>query len=227
MFLTKKVLWKTGTFYATNFYGNSQHVAKYPRYDFIMVSLKETITDEQGEEKEIDVLCPAKLLAIFGTDKSNVQFYVQYMNEIVTSSEKKLYPFQEYEWHITRYTGNRQAVFLRDFISHEAIAGPAYIFPKFSINHSIHFKTFHKNDRFYLIQRAYLDRWGWKDVVIKDVEQMTHIEPNEIDEYLQGNVNLPLDSAEYRVEMEKLRRLAVSEDIEYVQEGVEDGDFDD
>ena len=220
-------LMEKGTFYATNSYGNSQHVEKYARYDFIMVALKETITDEQGEEKEIDVLCPAKLLAIFGTDKSNVKFYVQYMNEIVTSTEKKTYPFQEYGWHIIRYTGNRQAVFLRDFIDLEAVAGPAYIFPKYSMKHSINFRTFHKKDRFYLIQRAYLDRWGWKDVVMKDVEQNNHIEPKDIDEYLLENINLPLDSAEYRVEMEKLRRLNVSEDIEYSQEGAEDGDFDD
>ena len=73
----------------------------------------------------------------------------------------------------------------------------------------------------------YLDQWGWEDVAIMNVEQMSHIVPNGIDEYLQDNINLPSDSADYLAEMEKLRGPAGSDDVEYLQEDVEDGVFDD
>ena len=53
-----------------------------------MVSLIETITDEEGEEKDIDVLCPSQSLAVFGTDRSRMQFYDLYTNELITRAEE-------------------------------------------------------------------------------------------------------------------------------------------
>ena len=101
-----------------------------------------------------------------------------------TRTSARSYPFNEYEWDFNYSNASRRVVFNRQFISHESIAGTPLIVPVFDNKQPIDYVSPKITDRFYLVPRSYVDRSGWEDPIVNEVNLSAIISEESQHQYI-------------------------------------------